>query len=133
MSVEQDSALEVLRANPLKDVDFIDGLNRFGGQPAIYLRILKVFVKSTPALLESLASVTPETIADYTISVHGLKGSCYSISAMALGDEAKELEFASRAFDWERVERDTPLLIDHVNAVIDQLEEVIETIEPLLS
>jgi len=97
--------------------------------PTIYLRILKAFVKSTPEILEALAEVTPETISDYSIRIHGLKGSCYGVSAMALGDEAKELELASRSSDWETIKRDNPLVIKHAWVLIDRFQSLIDTIE----
>ncbi|MDR1713726.1 MAG: hypothetical protein LBR39_06200, partial [Coriobacteriales bacterium] len=103
----------ILDATPIAGVDYADGLQRFSGNGAIYLRILKSYVQNTPNTLAALAQVTPQTLADYAVTVHGLKGSCYGISATPLGDEAKALEFASKAGEWETVQRDNPVLIAH--------------------
>ena len=129
MPLSNEQMIELFYQNPIEGVDFADGLARFSNMPAIYLRILKAFAKSTPEILEALATVTPETISDYSISIHGLKGSCYGVSAMALGDEAKALELASKAADWETIERDNPKVIEHAWTLIDKYQALIDAIE----
>jgi len=127
MSNEQ--MMELFHQNPIEGVDYADGFARFSNMPAIYLRIIKTFVRSTPEILEALANVTAQSIPDYTIRIHGLKGSCYGVSAMALGDEAKALELASKAMDWEIIERDNPRVIEHARALIGQFQSLIDAIE----
>jgi len=129
MPADNQQIMEILDKNPIPGVDYADGLNRFGNQAAIYLRIINTFVKNTPALLDKLANPSSENIADYTVNVHGLKGSCYGISAMALGDEAKTLEFASKDLDIQAVQKGNPALLEHANTLISQLEALLATIE----
>ena len=129
MSMSNEQMIALFHQNPIEGVDYTDGLARFSNMPAIYLRILKAFVKSTPEILEALAKVTSDTISDYSIRIHGLKGSCYGVSAMALGDEAKALEVASKASDWETIARDNPRVIEHAQALIDKLQGLIDAIE----
>jgi HPt (histidine-containing phosphotransfer) domain-containing protein len=129
MSNLNDRIHKILEETPIDGVDYADGLTRFGNQPSIYLRIIKSFIKNTPASLEELASVTSDTLDDYAVRVHGLKGSCYGISAVTLGDEAKSLEIASKASDWPTVEQGTPLLIAHTNELITQLQSLVDKVE----
>jgi HPt (histidine-containing phosphotransfer) domain-containing protein len=129
MPVSSEQILDILGANPIQGVDYADGLKRFGNQATIYLRIVKSFIQNTPVTLEELNTVTPETLDDYMVKVHGLKGSCYGISAMTLGDEAKALEFASKAYEWETVERDNPTLLSHVYELIAQLQAIVDKCE----
>jgi len=129
MPASNNQIARILEDNPIEGVDFADGMKRFSMQASIYLRIINVFIKSTPEMLEKLAQVTPETIADYTISIHGFKGSCYGISAMALGDEAKALELASKAGDWETIKRDNPRVIEHARVLLEQFAEIVALIE----
>ena len=126
MPLSNEQIIRILDENPIEGLDYTDGLNRLSNQASIYLRIVNTFVKSTPDLLEELARVTPETIADYTIRIHGLKGSCYSIGAMAPGDEAKALELAAKAFDWDTIEQDNQQVIEQTNRLIDQLQAVLD-------
>jgi HPt (histidine-containing phosphotransfer) domain-containing protein len=129
MTQDNDQILKILNANPIAGVDYADGLSRFANKASIYLRIVKSFITNTPASLVDLAAVTPETLGDYAVRIHGLKGSCYGISAMTVGDEAKALEIASKASDWETVARDNPTVIAHVNELIAQLQGLVDIIE----
>jgi HPt (histidine-containing phosphotransfer) domain-containing protein len=129
MTQNNDQILKILNENPIEGVNYADGLSRFGNKATIYLRIVKSFITNTPASLVELAAVTPETLSEYAVRIHGLKGSCYGISAMTIGDEAKALEMASKASDWATVERDNPTVIAHVNELIAQLQNVVNTVE----
>jgi HPt (histidine-containing phosphotransfer) domain-containing protein len=129
MSTQNDQIQKAFTEHPIEGVDYADGLARFGNQPAIYLRIIKSFIKNTPASLTELAQVTPETLNDYAVRIHGLKGSCYGISAMTIGDEAKALEIASKASDWETVQRDNPAIIARADELIAQLQAVADAAE----
>jgi HPt (histidine-containing phosphotransfer) domain-containing protein len=129
MSTQNDQIQKALTEHPIEGVNYAEGLGRFGNQPAIYLRIIKSFIKNTPDSLIELAQVTPETLSDYAVRIHGLKGSCYGISAMTIGDEAKALEIASKASDWETVQRDNPAIIARVDELIAQLQAVVDTAE----
>lgn len=129
MSPQNEQMQKALNDNPIEGVDYADGLSRFGNQPAIYLRIIKSFIKNTPASLTELAEVTADTLGDYAVRIHGLKGSCYGISAMTVGDEAKALEIASKASDWETVQRDNPAIIARVNELIAQLQKLVDEAE----
>jgi HPt (histidine-containing phosphotransfer) domain-containing protein len=117
----------ILKDNPIPGVDYADGLKRFSNNGSIYLRIVKSFVTNTPKQLDELAEVTADTLPDYAVRVHGLKGSCYGISAVAVGDEAKALEMASKASDWDTVQRDNGTLIEHVQGLIAQLQSLLDT------
>jgi HPt (histidine-containing phosphotransfer) domain-containing protein len=129
MTTQNEQIQKALTENPIEGVDYADGLARFGNQPAIYLRIVKSFIKNTPASLDELAGVTPDTLSDYAVRIHGLKGSCYGISAMTVGDEAKALELASKASDWETVQRDNPAIIARVSELISQLQALVDKAE----
>jgi HPt (histidine-containing phosphotransfer) domain-containing protein len=129
MTISNEQMTELFYENPIEGVDYSDGFTRFSNQAPIYLRVLRAFVNSAPELLEKLAELTPQTISDYTIRIHGLKGSCYGVSATTLGDEARALEIASKADDWQTLQRGNPEIIEHTYQLIDQFIQLIETIE----
>ncbi|MDR1307146.1 MAG: transporter substrate-binding domain-containing protein [Treponema sp.] len=96
-------------------VDLGAGAAQFGGEEN-YLEIVKVFVQDTPKLLENIqnnlsgfrimpaaAAAALDALKNYTIAVHGIKGSCYGICAVTVGDLAKELELAAKNQDMNKV------------------------------
>ena len=78
-------------------LDLARGLERFGGDKASYLQILRSFMDGTRHLLESLKTPTKEILPAYAITVHGIKGSAKGICADMVGDKAEALEMAAKA------------------------------------
>ena len=125
-----------LAAVTIDGVDLSAGAAQFGGEES-YLEIVKVFIHDTPRLLETVqhcldgfrimpaaAATALEALKSYTITVHGIKGSCYGICAAPVGDLAKELEMAAKAQDLGRV-------ITLNNRFIQETEKLVEELKVL--
>jgi signal transduction histidine kinase/CheY-like chemotaxis protein len=78
---------DMIRTIPVEGLDAEKGLERFGGDGKIYVDSLRSYVIHTPSLLVSARSVAP--LEDYAITVHGIKGSSYGISADMVGQGRK--------------------------------------------
>jgi signal transduction histidine kinase/CheY-like chemotaxis protein/HPt (histidine-containing phosphotransfer) domain-containing protein len=82
----------------LTGVDVAHGIDMCGGNPDVYLDILKVFAKDIEPRLPYLQGFadTPDAdenqLKDFTIVVHGMKSTLGTIGAAALSEAAKELE-----------------------------------------
>jgi len=118
-------------------VDLAAGTAQFGGEKN-YLEIVKVFVHDTPKLLDTVqnaldgfrllpraAATAIEALQSYTITVHGIKGSCYGICAAAVGDLAKELETAAKSYDLGKV-------VELNNSFVQAVEKLIEELKALI-
>jgi HPt (histidine-containing phosphotransfer) domain-containing protein len=93
----EDIAIEI------PGVDTKKGLMLYGGAMKIYLPLLRSYVSNTPGILEKLRTVSADTLPDYVITVHGLKGTSAGIGAQAIREEAMNLETLSRAGDLQGV------------------------------
>ena len=111
----------------------IDGLNppvalaRFGGDMEMYLEVAAAYVRHTPALLEKIRSVTPETLADYAIIVHGLKSGNRNIGADVAGDLAEAMEKAAKAGDIALVRSRNPLLLETMEKLLAALSDKLKS------
>jgi CheY-like chemotaxis protein len=131
---EQEKAAETEAADSpgllehatLEGMDLEAGLKRYGSEE-VYTRILRSFLTHTPGLLEKLRSLTQETLPDYAVTVHGLKGASYGVCAEAIGVEAEELEFAAKAGDYETVASKNAGFIVKVEAAMDALGELLQS------
>jgi HPt (histidine-containing phosphotransfer) domain-containing protein len=85
--------------------------------------ILRVFAEDTPALLEQLRGVNKQTLQEYTIVVHGLKGSCLGIFAQNLGEQAAKLEDAARAGRYDFVQAHNAAFIHDMEMFVDGLRQ----------
>jgi HPt (histidine-containing phosphotransfer) domain-containing protein len=119
----------VLAETKIDGLDIPDALGRMGNSGKMYLRIVHSYTTNMPKALDELAAVTLETLPDYAIKVHGAKGSCYGIGANACGDLAKALEMASKADDWQTVQRDNGAFVESVRELITQLEKLEADVE----
>jgi CheY-like chemotaxis protein len=86
----------------VEGLDFAAGKKRYGEQT--YLEVLRSYNTHTPALLEKMrmlagAAFTEESLREYTITVHGLKGSSFGVCAGETGGQAEALEHAARNGD----------------------------------
>jgi signal transduction histidine kinase/CheY-like chemotaxis protein len=121
--------------NIFKDV-VIDGIDLKKGQETFpdnkYLDVLRAWCMHTPALLEKLRNLangqfTDEDIGEYTIAVHGLKGSSYGICAQSVGKKAENLEAASRRKDIEFVKANNNILLEESEALHQNLEKLLSS------
>jgi CheY-like chemotaxis protein/anti-sigma regulatory factor (Ser/Thr protein kinase) len=109
-------------------VDGLDaqkGLERFGGDIDIYMEILKSYADNTPALLEQVRDVTRESLADYAVTVHGIKGSSRNIGADALGALAEALEHAAKADDLQFVLDNNGAFLAAARSLLESLQKAI--------
>jgi signal transduction histidine kinase/CheY-like chemotaxis protein len=107
-------------------LDFAGGLKRLGNREAAYIRILGSFSSGIPVLLDKIRDFKPEALGDYTITVHGIKGTCYGICADDAGRRAEELERAARNGDIE-------VILEKNNGFISQMEKLTADIAAYLA
>jgi HPt (histidine-containing phosphotransfer) domain-containing protein len=101
--------------------DVQTGVERFGGDEAIYHKILASYAQNTPPLLEKLRVVTEERLAEYAITAHGLKGASRSICAEEIGARAEALERAAKAGDFAFVEANNAAFLQATEDLIAQI------------
>ena len=104
-------------------IDWQVGLRRFGGDKDVYLSILRSYTDHTDQLIERIRNVSAETLADYAILVHGIKGSSYGIEAREAGKQAEELEFAAKAGNLQFVRQYTPIFIESLERLLTSIRQ----------
>jgi CheY-like chemotaxis protein len=107
----------------IEGIDFAEGLKRMGNREAAYLRVLGSYAANIPALLDKIRRFTPEAIKDYTITVHGIKGSSYGVCANEIGRQAEALEMAARKDDIETIRADNDRFIAEAEKLAARISE----------
>ena len=126
---EKEKILEIFAGTNIEGLNLNEGVVRFGGNPKLYLKIIKTFVDNIGPHLDTLTGLSPEGLESYGIEVHGVKGSCYGISANKEGDMAKELEMAAKANDYEKVLAGNAPFIAAVNELKVKLQALLDEVE----
>jgi len=113
----------------ISGVDTEIGLSYYGDELDIYLPLLRSYVLNTPPSLERLLAVTPETLGNYVVAIHGLKGTSASIGAEMTKEAAFNLEKMARAGDFDGVMannglfiKDTEIIVANVKKWLDEYD-----------
>jgi signal transduction histidine kinase/CheY-like chemotaxis protein len=120
----------------IEGLDFKKGVDRY--QENVYMDVLRAYSMHTPALLEKLCTLknggsgeginSPEGLKEYTITVHGLKGSSSGICADEAARQGEDLEAASRKGDIKFIKANNDPLIEAVEIILDGLKGLFEHI-----
>jgi len=90
------------------------------GDEELFITVLSTFVEKTPISLAKLANPTKETLDDYRILVHGVKGACANICAEDLRKKALNLEQLAKAGDLESVLAGNAPFIKEMEGMVDR-------------
>ncbi|MDR3152707.1 MAG: response regulator [Deltaproteobacteria bacterium] len=112
----------------IEGLDIQSGIGRFGREDK-FIKVLKSYILHTPKLLENLKASARSSLSDYAISVHGLKGSSYGISADAVGDVAARLEAMAKEGKTESFADSHLLLMEKAEKLIGDISSAIARIE----
>ncbi|MCL1834754.1 MAG: ATP-binding protein [Oscillospiraceae bacterium] len=110
-----------------EDIDVDKGLERFSGDAEVYLGILSSYAANTRPLLDEVKGVTQQTLSEYAIIVHGIKGSSRVIYAEKPADLAEALETASRNGDMDFVTANNAGLVEALEKLLGIFDEALRT------
>ena len=112
-------------------MNFADGLKRFANQDT-YKNIIKSFVQNTPMILDKIKKIiadghNPAETGknDYSILVHGIKGSARAIGGDLVGRLAEELEIAAKSGDAKAALEKTPHFLSETESLIVRLNNTV--------
>ncbi|MDR1625519.1 MAG: response regulator [Spirochaetia bacterium] len=125
-SADQDTPA-ILDGYAVEGIDFPMGRMRYGDDEA-YLKILRSYVSEISALRGKLSGVTQETLGEYAILIHGIKGSCSSVCAGELGQKAFELEKAAKAGNIAFVQEANEAFCARMETTLKNLKTVLDSI-----
>jgi CheY-like chemotaxis protein len=124
---EKKSALLPLLQNAgIPGLNVEAALKRFAGDASAYLSVLQSWVRHMPGLLEQARAVSGETLGDYAVVIHGIKGSCLGIDATPAGRKAEKLEEAA-------INGDFAFIAAHNAECVETLERLLADLSALLA
>jgi signal transduction histidine kinase/DNA-binding response OmpR family regulator len=103
-------------------VDTDKGLSLYAGEMNIYLPLLRSYVANTPVIMNRLRDVSEETLPDYIIAIHGLKGTSAGIGAETIQKAALNLETLSKAGNLAEVLIQNDELINNMETVVANIK-----------
>ena len=113
----------------LNGLDLKKGLERFGSDEGLFLDVLRSFAANTRPLLESMKNVSKDSLDDYAVTVHGIKGSSRGIFADLIGAAAEELEKAARDGDFGYVAAHNSTFLESAWKLIHDLDGLLAAVD----
>ena len=111
-------------------LDLIKGLERYENDEKQYLRILRSYISSVSSLLEEIETEPDtQTIKNYEIKVHGIKGTSFDVGAEHIGKNAKALEEAAKTGDLNYIHERHKTFLADTWKLIGDLEKMLGEID----
>ena len=126
LKTERYSETLIKAGEKIPGYDIHKGLAEVDDDIESWLEITRIFIDTTPGILETLKAQCEENDPQYTITVHGIKGVCFSVGAIGAGEKARELELRSKEGDTAFVHTHTGNLISTVEKLIGDLSKFLE-------
>ena len=124
ISVQTRQGMEKqMKYKDIPGLDVAKGIAHFGFSEDAYFMVLESFVKNTRLLLDSIREVGSDSLTDYAVIVHGIKGSSRGILADELGDEAEALENAAVRGDYDYVTANNQRFLDMTLRLFADIED----------
>jgi len=127
-SVTGDSSASVFFGAEIPGLDIAKGLKRFDGNENVYLDVLRSYAAGVSSMLDTIETFDEETLTDYIIKVHGIKGTSFDIFADAAANEAKDLEDAGKSGNLEFIKTNHPAFINNTRKLISCIENVLSNL-----
>jgi len=109
------------------------GLMLYEGDEDLFIEIMRSYVENTPAEIDKLREVSRESLPDYAINVHTVKGASSSIGATDITRRARHLEMLSKSGDLDGILsrneaflRDADTLLENLKAWLDKRDSALQ-------
>jgi signal transduction histidine kinase/CheY-like chemotaxis protein len=125
MPVIENADQNILDGVQIEGLDLVRGKKKYNNDAA-YLDILRSWHKHTPALLEKMRNPLFESLPEYAITVHGIKGASLGICADDISSKAEELEHYAKSGNIGKVQADNSMFIGMAESLLANIEELLE-------
>jgi len=102
-------------------IDTKKGLDLYDDELDIYLVVLRSYVEHMPATLNKMRKVSAETLLDYAVAVHTVKGASANIGAEEVRQSALHLEMMAKADNLAGVLAENEKFLKRVDTLVNDI------------
>jgi len=121
--------ISLLHGKEVAGLNITKGIKNFGGNEEAYIHVLRAYATNSRNVLAKLSAVDKDSIDNYEIAIHGIKGSSASVCAASLASLAKKLEEAAKAGDWTFISEHNKRFIDEAGVLLENLNTLLASID----
>ena len=116
-----ETAISVPR---IKGIDMEEGAIRHGSAK-IYVKILDIYARHIPELADKLRNPSPESLREYAITIHGIKGASLHVFAREMASRAEFLEQAAFEGNYTTVTANNGEFIEELEQLISDIKDAL--------
>jgi len=106
----------------IPELDSEAGLRLYDGDAQLYIQALRLFVSNMPETINKMRGVSADTLHDYSISVHSLKGMCGYIGAEEARKATRQLEDLAKNGDMAGILAGNENHIKYIEKIIGYIQ-----------
>jgi len=110
-------------------LNIVKGLTRYNFDDKTYLKVLRSYAASLKSMLSVIEKPDKESLDDYKIKVHGIKGTSLDIFAEQIGAGAKALEEASKTGNLDFINEHNGAFLEITQKIITDIEDWLNLLE----
>jgi len=110
-------------------INFVKGLERFGGDEKAYISVLRSYATNTAPLIGKAQYLNIDQMPEYATIFHGIKGSSRGICAEELASIAEALEVATKSGDYDYAAAHNGEFIEAARKLLTDLNGFLAQIE----
>jgi len=128
---ELASVLEkVLATNvSIEGLDIAKWFKRYGSDEKTYFKVLRSFTSDIRSVIDTVENVCEDSIEEYKITVHGIRGASAGIFADGIRKMSASLEKAAEAEDYEYIEEHNLPFVDATMKMVCDIERMLSVME----
>lgn len=113
-------------APQIEGIDYALGLQRTGGNPTVYKKILKIYRKDIHARLGEFTRLSETDLPLFTTQAHAVKSASASIGALEISERARQLELSGKDADLASIQTLLPAFLEKLSALAEQIKGYLE-------
>ena len=121
---------ELLYGMTIEGIDIDKGLESFSGNKDTFIKVLNSYsVNTRPLLADIKKFIESENLAEYGITVHGIKGSSFGIGAIQAGKYAERLEDTAKEGKMEKVLVENDAFCKYIENLLNSIDSALDIIK----
>ena len=128
-SASGKASASLLSDKKIEGLNFQKGLERYDNNEEIYLKVLRSYSSCVSSMLSAIENVDKDSLEQYKIKVHGIKGTSLDIFAEQVGKTAQLLEEAAKSGNIDFINENNKAFLESAWKLINNIEDTLAKIE----
>jgi len=104
-------------------LDTKKALDLYDDDLEMYVFVLRSYITNMPSTIKELKNLSKETLENYVIKAHGIKGTSANIGAEELRQTALKMETLAKSNDLDALQAQNPDFINQIEDLVSNIQK----------